>query len=81
MKAYHKYLLNDGIELFTVVCLPAEKGKFPTVIYRTPYVDESEMESNDVICEKKLAEWSAWTDAGYAVVFQHCKALLAEIVQ
>lgn len=73
MQAYHKYLLNDGIELFTVVCLPAEKGKFPTVIYRTPYVDESEMESNDVICEKKLAEWSAWTDAGYAVVFQHCR--------
>jgi predicted acyl esterase len=56
MQAYHKYLLNDGIELFTVVCLPAEKGKFPTVIYRTPYVDESEMVSDDVICEKKLAE-------------------------
>ena len=56
MQAYHKYLLNDGIELFTVVCLPAEKGKFPTVIFRTPYVDESEMVSNDVICEKKLAD-------------------------
>ena len=71
--SYSKYLSSDDIDLFTVVCLPDNDGKYPTVIIRTPYVDESELLADDVVCEKKLTEWSAFTDAGYAVVFQHCR--------
>ena len=53
-EAFCKYLTHDGVELFTVVCLPDKNGKFPTVIYRTPYVDESESKSSEEICEKNL---------------------------
>lgn len=37
--SYYEYLSHDGIELFTVVCLPSEGGKFPTLIHREPYVE------------------------------------------
>ena len=40
--SYCKYLSHDGIELFTVVCLPSEGGKFPTLIHREPYVTATE---------------------------------------
>ena len=34
------YLLPvEGAELFTVVLLPETEGKFPVVLYRSPYVD------------------------------------------
>ena len=71
--AYNKYLENEGEQLFTTVCLPNTTGKFPTVIYRTPYVDEELAMSEDAVREKRLGEWEEWLDAGYAVVFQHCR--------
>ena len=73
MHTYHKYLLNDGAELFTVICLPNDKESFPTVIYRTPYVDSDEMLSEDEICTKKMVEYTTWIEHGYAFVFQHCR--------
>ena len=72
-RAYFEYLLSDGAKLFTVVCLPEKEGRFPTLIYRNPYVDDEEALTEQEICEKKLGGFSAWLDAGYAVVFQHCR--------
>ena len=73
MKVYYKYLLYAEAELFTVVCLPADNGKYPTVTYRTPYVDAEETLSEDIICANKAAEYAMWMEHGYAVVFQHCR--------
>ena len=72
-KTFSLYLPCDGAELFTVVCLPEEGGQYPTVIYRTPYVDAEEAMAEDEICERRLREYAHWLDAGYAVVFQHCR--------
>ena len=36
------YIDTNGIPLFTMVALPEENGRFPAVIYRSPYVDEYE---------------------------------------
>lgn len=72
-KAYFAYIPVDGATLFTVVCLPCESGEFPAVIYRSPYVDGEEGLSEVEVCEKRLAEYAYWLDAGYAVVFQHCR--------
>ena len=73
MHTYYKYLLNNTAELFTVICLPDNKGTFPTVIYRSPYVDSDEFISESEICDKKAKEFSRWLECGYAVIFQHCR--------
>ena len=75
MKIYCKYLLNenDNVKLFTIICLPEENGKFPTVIYRKPYVDDEELMSEEEICKIKSEEFAEWLSHGYAVVFQHCR--------
>ena len=70
---YYKYLEINGAELFTVVCLPQSCGTFPTVIYRNPYVDAAEQQTEGEICTDKLREYKSWLDHGYAVVFQHCR--------
>ena len=67
------YISIDNAELFTVVCLPDEKEKFPTVIMRSPYVDGEEFLSEEEICQNKLKEFDCWIRSGYAVVFQHCR--------
>ena len=73
MYAYYKYLSNNNADLFTVICLPDDKGTYPTVIYRNPYVDSEETVSEKEICTKKAAEFITWIEHGYAVVFQHCR--------
>lgn len=70
---YYEYLEIHGAELFTVISLPDGDGVYPTVIYRTPYVDADEALSEDEICARKAAEYQKWHAAGYAVVFQHCR--------
>ena len=72
-KAFYKYLSNNGAELFTAVFLPDECGKYPVLIYRTPYIDSEGTMSEEEICEKRMAEYLPWLDAGYAMVFQHCR--------
>ena len=42
MRAYSVYLQAEGAELFTAVCLPEEGEKFPTVLMRSPYVDDAQ---------------------------------------
>lgn len=72
-KVFFEYLQHNNAKLFTLVCLPAESGKYPVVIYRNPYVDDAEAQTEDEICAVKLREFERWTDNGYAVVFQHCR--------
>ncbi len=72
-KSFFQYVPSNGVELFTVACLPSAEGKYPTVIYRSPYVDAEELLSEAEICAHREAEFSYWLDAGYAVVLQHCR--------
>ncbi len=71
--AYHKYIISEGVSLFTVIMLPRRNGKFPTVIVRTPYVDWLEMKTEEFIAELCKGESVEWLDRGYAVVVQHCR--------
>ncbi len=71
--SFFEYLNVDGAELFTVVSLPQKSGVFPTVIMRSPYVDEEEFLSEEEICQNKLDEYKEWNENGYAVVFGHCR--------
>ncbi len=54
--------MRDGVRLNADVYLPAETGKFPTVLIRTPY--EREISKKPSVLDKLL-------DEGYAIVQQH----------
>ena len=69
----YQYLENRDAELFTVICLPEADGQFPTMIYRSPYVDAEETLSEEEICQERAKKYAAWLEHGYAVVFQHCR--------
>lgn len=64
---------SEGIDLFTVVITPAAEGKFPTIITRSPYVDAAEHKTDEQVALEKAEEVAAYTNAGYAVVHQHCR--------
>jgi len=70
---FYEYLEINGANLFTVVCLPQGDEAVPTVILRNPYVDEEEHMDEEEISRKKMQEYQAWLEHGYAVVFQHCR--------
>ena len=72
-KVYFEYLNFNNADLFTVICLPQKSGTFPTVIMRTPYVDDDENLSEEEICKRILTDNAAWVNSGYALVFQHCR--------
>ena len=71
--AYHKYIISEGVSLFTVIMLPHKDGKFPTVVVRTPYVDWLEEKSEEFIVNLCLNETTEWLDRGYAMIVQHCR--------
>ena len=71
--SFYDYMQADGAALFTAVCLPHKEGCFPTVIYRSPYVDHAENMTEQEICDSLLKEHREWLENGYAVVFQHCR--------
>ena len=71
--SFFRYLNVGGASLFTAICLPASTGKFPTVIFRNPYVDDAENLSEETVLQKIAANHSNWVARGYAVVFQHCR--------
>ena len=71
--SYCQYVKSGDVSLFTVICLPRGEGKYPTVLYRTPYAEREEALSEAELCEKKLGEYAYWLEAGYAVVYQHCR--------
>ena len=71
--AYALMLPVRGAEIYTIVLLPEKEGKFPTVLKRSPYVDAWQDKSDEEILAAESRANHAWTDAGYAVVYQHCR--------
>ena len=71
--AFYQYIKHGETEFFTAVCLPKEGGRFPAVIFRSPYVDAEENMAEGEILQQKLKQFAAWLDNGYAVVYQHCR--------
>ncbi len=71
--SFYQYVKSGDVSLFTVICLPEAGGKYPTVLYRTPYADKEEEITEEALCDKKLSEYKYWLEAGYAVVYQHCR--------
>lgn len=63
---------NNGDKLFTVLSLP-ETIPCPTVIFRNPYVDDTETMTEDEAAEIAGIWSDDWTDRGYAVIWQHCR--------
>lgn len=70
---YYEYLNNKDADLFTVVCRPDKNGKYPTVITRSPYVDDDALLSEEKICENRLNDFQSWIERGYVVIIQHCR--------
>ena len=61
--------MRDGVILRADVLLPAESGRFPTLVYRTPYNKESALQDRKTF-EKAVAR-------GYAVVVQDVRGRYA----
>lgn len=72
-RADYSYVISNDTRLFTAILLPDDRGKFPCVIVRTPYVDALETFSEEEICILYLKENVKWLEHGYAVVIQHCR--------
>ncbi len=70
---YHTFVESEGERLFTVVSLPASVGTFPVVLARSPYVDHTVEMTPEVVCDQVAATLVGWNEAGYAVVYQHCR--------
>ena len=68
-----EYIEFDNVQFFTIVLLPQKSGSFPTVVFRTPYVQADVEKSEEAIVEGSLRSFSRWLERGYAVVFQHCR--------
>lgn len=71
--AYSRFVPVEGAELYTVILLPREQGSFPTVLFRSPYVDGEEAAEEEVLLPALLQKNAKWLDYGYAVVWQHCR--------
>lgn len=72
-KVYFEYMEADGASLYTVICLPNETDRFPVILYRSPYVDAERDMPDRELCDAVLTRNASWVDAGYAVVWQHCR--------
>lgn len=70
---YSEYINFNKAEFFTAIFLPDEKGKFPTVIYRSPYVKHTVGMTESEAIQAFYPVARTWMDHGYAVVFQHCR--------
>ncbi len=68
-----EYIDTNGVKLFTAICLPDDCNKFPTVIFRSPYVDFTEEMDETTIVEQIANETKSFLENGYAIVFQHCR--------
>lgn len=71
--AYCEYIEFDGEKFFTVVLLPEKEGCFPTVICRSPYVQNTMDLSEDSIVQGYMNSFHSWLKNGYAMVYQHCR--------
>lgn len=68
---YYTYVNREDVSLFTIVCFPDEKEKYPVIVYRTPYVEGDENKHN--LCNQIEKEYQRWLENGYGVIFQHCR--------
>ncbi len=73
MRNFYQYLKVENAELFTAVCLPEDKGSFPTVLFRSPYVDDMEKLIEEQIVARIAEEQKSFIENGYTVIFQHCR--------
>lgn len=71
--AYYTYLEMNGDRFFTAVLLPEKEGRFPTVIYRSPYVADAVDTDEDQLLQGYLHSFRRWLARGYAFIYQHCK--------
>ena len=71
--AYGEYVPFDGEKFFTVVLLPEKNGRFPTVICRSPYVQDMLNQLETDIVRHYLNKFVSWLKNGYAIVYQHCR--------
>ena len=71
--SYSETIAADGAVLYTVVCLPRESGRFPIVLYRSPYVDSERYTPDEELCALIAARNEAFLKEGYAVIWQHCR--------
>lgn len=63
----------ENTELFTAVCLPKDKGGFPALLFRSPYVDDVGKLAEEQIVARIVEEKKSFIANGYAVIFQHCR--------
>ncbi|HEV8196219.1 MAG TPA: CocE/NonD family hydrolase [Gemmatimonadales bacterium] len=61
--------MRDGVELRAIVARPADLGRFPVLVYRTPYGKDRALES--------YATWRKAVARGYAVVLQDVRGRYA----
>ncbi len=71
--SFFTFVPSGDAQLFTFAALPAQSGTFPIVIARSPYVDDTENMTREQVCEQLAAAFAGWNEAGYAVVYQHCR--------
>lgn len=71
--AYCTMLQAEGALIHTTVCLPAQTGKFPVLLNRSPYVDGMEHMEDSEIAGLMLEKYQLWLENGYAVAAQHCR--------
>lgn len=75
MEFYTKveYIEFNSATFFTVVLLPQKSGSYPTVVFRSPYVQNTVSLSDGEVEQNCLKAYNVWLERGYAVVFQHCR--------
>jgi predicted acyl esterase len=69
----YQYLVYNGERFFTICLLPEECGTFPTVIFRSPYVNHTVDMPEEQIVQDYYRGVLPWLERGYAVLFQHCR--------
>ncbi|MBE6413164.1 MAG: CocE/NonD family hydrolase [Verrucomicrobiaceae bacterium] len=58
---------EDGVKFYTVSITPSSTGKYPVVVYRTPYTSKKET------IEKVKQRFEHLVKSGYAVIYQHTR--------
>ena len=69
----YMYLELNDEKLFTICLLPKQKGKFPIVVSRSPYVKHTVNMPEETIVQECYDNTKIWLERGYAVLFQHCR--------
>ena len=71
--SYTVMVESADVKLYTVVMLPKKTETFPIILQRCPYVDNTESMSEEEVIELHYDANRAFVEAGYAVIFQHCR--------